>query len=528
MQIHGALHAESCRKRQGASPGRQYFAQGLLLLLALSLRAYAADRPNFLFIVTDDQSPQTLRAYGNTVCHTPNLDRLSAEGMTFDAAYHMGAWAGGVCTPSRHMIMSGRTVWRIPDKPSKGRKTRKKGQAFGRNPNEVNPQLVPPDLAKFTMAAVFNRAGYDTMRTCKKGNSYEAANKLFTVRKDGTKRGGTDESGSAWHADQVLNYLQSRVESKDRDPFLVYLGFSHPHDPRNGKPELLKKYGAVNSGELRKPNPKAPPLPINYLPKHPFHHGHPGLRDEEKVQGVKTRRDEATIRNELGREYACIENIDIQVGRVLKKLEDMGVLENTYVIFTADHGIAVGRHGLTGKQNLYEHTWRVPYVVRGPGIKSGSRAPGNLYLLDTLATLCDLAGFPAPKTSDGVSFKPVLMGKQKIVRDVLYGVYSGGTKPGMRSIRKGKWKLIKYDVLEGKVRKTQLFNLEMNPNELIKEHHAAAVIKLTGHIPESYQVNLADDPAHASIRRELEALLLSEQKRLHDPYRLWDQPPLAQ
>ena len=127
-----------------------------------------------------------------------------------------------------------------------------------------------------TMAAVFNKAGYDTMRTCKKGNSYEAANQKFTVRKDRTNRGGTAESGSAWHAEQVLAYLQTRKANKDKDPFLIYFGFSHPHDPRNGTPDLLKKYGATNSvtsKALPPLNDKQPPLPVNYLPAHPFHHG---------------------------------------------------------------------------------------------------------------------------------------------------------------------------------------------------------------------------------------------------------------
>ena len=84
------------------------------------------------------------------------------------------------------------------------------------------------------------------------------------------------------------------------------------------------------------------------------------MRDEVGVKGVWKNRDERTIRNEMGREFACSENIDIQVGRVLKKLEEMGELDNTYVVYTADHGMAIGRHGLQGKQNLYDHTWRIP------------------------------------------------------------------------------------------------------------------------------------------------------------------------
>ena len=133
----------------------------------------------------------------------------------------------------------------------------------------------------------------------------------------------------------------------------------------------------TSNNRRRQSNEKAPPLPITYLPAHPFHHGHPGLRDEEKVSGVFTSRTEATIRNELGREYACIENIDTQIGRIVQQLDRMGELNDTYILFTSDHGIAVGRHGLTGKQNLYEHTWRVPLIVMGPGIKSDTRAPGT-------------------------------------------------------------------------------------------------------------------------------------------------------
>ena len=353
------------------------FLPGWAPLLAAD-RDAREERPNFLFIVVDDQSPFDLGVYNpRSTLETPHIDRLAAEGMVFDAAYHMGAWVGAVCTPSRHMIMTGRSVWHIPGR---------RGDA-GAHPVAGDTGLVPPDLAQHTIPAVFNRAGYDTMRTCKKGNSYEAANQLFAVRKDATKRGGTDETGSAWHAEQVLEYLGDREETGDTDPFLIYFGFSHPHDTRDGTPELLAKYGAVNHKDrssLPPSNPNQPPLPVNYLPEHPFFHGHPGLRDEVAVSGVWERRDERTIRNEIGREFACSENIDIQIGRVLDRLEAMGELDRTYVFYTADHGIAIGRHGLQGKQNLYEHTWRVPFIVKGPGIAPGSRVPGT----STCSTSC--------------------------------------------------------------------------------------------------------------------------------------------
>ena len=126
----------------------------ILVLLPAFLATAAETQPNILFILADDQSPFDLKIYDpNSPLETPVLDRLAAEGTVIDGAYHMGAWAGAVCTPSRHMIMSGRTVWHIPGK---------------KNPQTARSDLVPPDLAKYTMGAVFNRAGYDTMRTCKK------------------------------------------------------------------------------------------------------------------------------------------------------------------------------------------------------------------------------------------------------------------------------------------------------------------------------------------------------------------------
>lgn len=475
--------------------------------IAFSVDAEAAkdDRPNILFIIVDDQSPFDLKVYDSASrLETPNIDKLASEGIVLDGAHHMGSWSGAVCTPSRHMVMSGRTVWHLP---RRAKKNQRQDKGFA---------SAPADLADYTMAAVFNRAGYDTMRTCKKGNSYAAANQKFTVVSDATKRGGTDETGSAWHAEQVLGYLDDREQAKDEDPFLIYFGFSHPHDTRDGKPELLAKYGAVNHRD-RATFPPAhsdqPPLPENYLPEHPFFHGHPKLRDEVNVSGVWERRDERTIRNELGREFACDENIDIQIGRVLKKLAAMGEIDNTYIIYTSDHGMAIGRHGLQGKQNLYEHTWRVPFIAKGPGIQPGTRATGNIYLLDVLPTICELAGIDAPKTAEGESFVDVLKGNRPTVRDVLFGVYCGGTKPGMRCVKQGDWKLIKYDVMDGAVRETQLFNLAANPNEFLAEHGRQKPL----------ETNLAKDPKYANKRVEMESLLLSEMKRLDDPYRLWDQ-----
>ena len=191
--------------------------------------------------------------------------------------------------------------------------------------------------------------------------------------------------------------------------------------------------------------------------------------------------------------------------------------------FTSDHGIAIGKHGLVGKQNLYEHSWRIPLIVSGPKIKKNKKIKGNIYLSDILPTLCEIAEIDIPKTVDGKSFYSILEGRRKKIRNVMYGVYSGGTKPGIRAIKKNKWKLIKYDVMNGNVQKNQLFNLKNNPNELMIEHHREDVIEITGNYPKNNQVNLADDPKFKRRLRKMEKLLFKKMEDFGDPYKFWNQ-----
>lgn len=305
-------------------------------------------RPNFLFIITDDQDTYSVGAYRRTepcernaagsveAIDTPHIDRLAREGMLFHQARLMGGNQGAVCAPSRTMIMTGRQTW----------------------------QRTVSSAAD-TLPGVFNRNGYDTYRTCKVGNSYDLANNEFAARNDATQRGAADGAGSDWHANNVLDYLTRWNAGGRAKPFLVYLGFSHPHDERHGRPDLLAKYHGVdvsNPASISL-NTGAPPLPLNHLactpatyPAHPFDHGHLSVRDEVSVDGMGQYRTEAVVRNEIGKNFACVDWIDQQIGRVLAKLEDPNgdgdkadsILENTYVVFTSDHGIAIGRHGLQG------------------------------------------------------------------------------------------------------------------------------------------------------------------------------------
>ena len=482
--------------------------------------ASSGEPPNFLFIIVDDQATYSVNAYRNIepveqgadgnpyAIDTPNIDRLAAEGMLFHQARIMGSDSGAVCLPSRTCVMTGKTSW----------------------------QRTAGVSAATTLPGIFNRGvrssgvdiPYATYRTCKNGNSYPTANGEFTIVNDATKRGNTNGNGSEWHGDHGVNYIdhwQSNHRPNGK-PFLIYLGFSHPHDTRNARtsPNLTGRYGCINTSNPAgiTLNAGAPPLPINFLsctpatfPAHPFDNSHLNVRDEVSVSGVDQYRTEAVIRNEIGRDFACSDWIDQQIGRVLARLEDPdgdgdtsdSVLDNTYIVYTSDHGMAIGRHGLQGKQNLYEHTWRVPYIVRGPGIAPGSRTNAMIYLHDTFPTFCDLAGIDVPATidgNDGQSFRSVLEGSASTHRNYLYGLYAGGAKPGMRSVTDGRFKIIKYDTGSNATQVTQMFDLETNPFELLPEHGVD---------------NIANNPAYAGIRARLEEQMMRERNDNVDPYK---------
>jgi len=438
---------------------------------------------------------------------TPNLDRLATEGMLFHQARIMGADNGAVCKPSRTMLMTGKNTWQ--------------------STNGVTAAKTLPGIFNRGVRTGQSAQPYATYRTCKAGNSYPTANVEFTIVNDAIKRGNTDGNGSEWHGDWGVNYISDwavnhRGNSK---PFLIYLGFSHPHDERLARetPSLTGRYGCINTTVpyTIPANAAAPPLPMNYLygttasyPAHPFNHGGLNVRDEIQAPGILKNRTENVVRNEIGRNYACVDWIDQQIGRVLARLDDPdgdgdisdSELHNTYIIFTADHGIAIGRHGLQGKQNAYEHTLRVPYIVRGPGITAGSESDAIVYLHDTFPTLCDLAGLDIPSTidaNDGQSFRAVLEGASSSHRDIHYGLYAGSSKPGIRSVSDGRFKLIKYDVENNGVQVTQLFDLQQNPFELLPEHGTA---------------NLATQPAYALIRQRLEEKLQQQRIENADPY----------
>jgi arylsulfatase A-like enzyme len=430
-------------------------------------------RPNVLFLFTDDQRADTIAALGNKHIKTPNLDKLVQRGTAFTRAYCMGAMQGAVCVPSRAMVMSGRTLFKI---------------------NE-NLQGIT------TWPAMFARLGYRTFITGKWHNQEASVLAAFIQGKSiflggmgdpyalpiadiTPQRTLTEKKLSGKHsvelfADSAIEFI-TKQKNADK-PFVAYVAFNGPHDPRKAPKEYHDAY-----------NKDKPPLPPNYLPQHPFNNGDLIGRDERLAPWPRT---PDIVRQHLADYCAYITFVDAQIGRILAALREAGLEEDTIIVFASDHGLAIGSHGLFGKQNLYDHSMHAPLVLAGPGVPQGMRSDAFCYLLDIFPTLGDLAGVKAPEGSEGQSLLPALKGKQ--VRDSIFLAY----RQFQRSVRDERWKIIVYPHLN----KTQLFDLHSDPHEV---------------------KDLAGDPTHAKQIERLTAKLKDWQQKLGDMQPLQSDKPL--
>ena len=346
----------------------------------------------------------------------------------------MGSLQGAVCVPSRAMLLTGRTLFRVKD-----------------------------DLAgQPTWPEAFAKAGYATFLTGKWHNGAASALRVFDRGKavflggmgdpynlpirDITARSQVHRTrgpaASTRSRSSPTPPPTSSASSPGDRPFLCYVAFNLPHDPRVAPKAYHERYEA-----------DPPPLPANFLPVHPFDNGALVIRDEELAPWPRT---PEVVRKHLGDYYAAIEYLDAQVGRILDALKASGQYDNTLIVFASDHGLAIGSHGLFGKQNLYEHSMRAPLIIAGPGVPQGRRADALCYLLDIFPTLGELAGVPAPEGSEGRSLAPVLDGRRASVREVdLHRLRPTRSGP----INDDRWKLIAYP----QINKVQLFDLRNDP-----------------------------------------------------------------
>ena len=402
----------------------------------------SAERPNIVFLFADDQRSDTLSAYGNPHIETPNLDQLSREGMNFRRNYCAGSFSGAVCVASRAMLMTGRHWMSLP----KAKTATQWGDAT------PLPALLSEQggyqsfiIGKWHNGNAMLQKSFQQGRSVYMGGMANHAD--FQVQdlsqgKLSPKRPAGGFSSEVF-ADEAVRFLEN--ESSE-EPFFLYVAFMAPHDPRNPPEPYRERY--YND---------RPPLPKNFRPLHPFNNGPQAAagRDESLAPWPRT---ESMISDQLCEYYGLVTHLDEQVGRILTALKQSPHAKNTIVIYTADHGLAMGSHGLLGKQNIYEVSMQSPLIVRGPGIAQGESTQTLNYIHDLYATVCDLAQVEPPSDIDSRSLGPILRGEQTQLRDSIFLPFQNH----QRALVTADWKLHVYP----KVNHRLLFDLQHDPDEM--------------------------------------------------------------
>lgn len=395
------------------------------------------ERPNILFLFTDDQREDALGCSGNTYIRTPNIDKLAENGVRFTNNYVMGGHHGAICAPSRAMLMSGKSLFNVFDKL-----------------NGIH-----------TMPMHFANNGYETFGTGKWHNeatafeaSFQKGENVFIggmsdhfivpCRSLGADRKLSEPINKSYStdlfADAAINYINDYSGGTREKPFFCYVAFTAPHDPRSPREDYI---GMYPDGSI--------PLPGNFKALHPFVFDNLNIRDETLASWPRT---PEIIQKSLSDYYALISHLDNRIGDIIETLKENGLFNNTIVVYTADNGLAIGSHGLVGKQDLYEHSMKVPLIICGPGIPENEVCEALVYLYDIFPTLAHLCKLPAPENVDGKDFVPVVQGKEKEIRSSIYTAYRNTA----RAVRTTEWKLIRYPQRNF----NQLFNLKHDPLEI--------------------------------------------------------------
>lgn len=438
-------------------------------------------RPNILFLFSDDQSYEAVGYTGMTQVRTPNLDQLAQRSVSFTHAYNQGSWSPAVCVASRTMLNTGRYCWQAEKVFDSSEKERAAGRFWSEYLKEAgyHTYLTGKWHVKANAQKAFDTTGH--VRGGMPPHVQEGYNRPLSAEDAqwqpwDTRFGGHWQGGKHWSevvGDEAVGFLEDAA-TRD-EPFFMYVAFNAPHDPRQSPKEFVDQYPR----DLVE-------VPENFLPEYPEHAAigcPPSLRDEHLAPFPRT---ELSVRAHRQEYFAIITHMDAQIGRILTALEKSGKADNTYVFFTSDHGLACGHHGLMGKQNMYDHSVRVPLLMAGPDIPPGQNdAP--VYLQDIMPTTLELAGVEKPAHVDFHSLLPLAKGEQDESYDAIYSAYLDL----QRMIAADGYKLILYP----KAKVAKLFDLDRDPGE---------------------RNNLVDDPAHATRKQKLFQKLRDWQKRTGD------------
>ncbi|MGG1513987.1 sulfatase-like hydrolase/transferase [Paenibacillus oryzisoli] len=420
-----------------------------------NIKELSAKKPNVVFIIADDHRGEAIGAFGREAVQTPVLDALAAGGTACRSTHIVGGLTGALCAPSRACVQTGIPIFRAT--VGKDMVTRE------------NLNVIRPDVR--IMPQAMQEAGYRTHAVGKWHNDkmsftrgFQGGDKLlfggmsnhtevpvYDYDPTGAYPKEQEYVETTFSTELFTNAAVSFIESySEEEPFFLYVAYTAPHDPRTAPEPYASIYDRASL-----------PLPPNFAPEHPFDNGELTIRDE-KLAGWPRAADE--IRGHIGDYYAMISHLDANIGRIVEVLKAKGIYDDTLIVYTADHGLAVGQHGLMGKQNLYEHSVRIPLIFHGPGVPKGKQEEALASNIDIFPTVAGLCGVDLPEETEGLSLCPVMTGESDRIRGIVGSAY----RDVQRMVTDGRWKLIRYyrsSVTNAGTERIQLFDLLNDPWE---------------------------------------------------------------
>jgi len=398
-------------------------------------------RPNILLFLTDDHGTWATGCYGNSEVYSPTFDTLAENGTRFDHAYTPSP----VCSPARACLLTGRTPSQVGIHD----------WLEERDTNIANRDWLGNTL---TLFAMLSDAGYQTGLSGKwhLGQSHltptgvddyfglpywqGAHNDPYTYVRNGELV--ELEGNKSAH---ITRHAQQFIENVDDDtPFFLCVGYiaTHsPYDQQTHRPQLTSRYQDTTFADI------------------PPYYAHDWVKNE----GAPNHPSDVELRDRYIGYYAAVTELDENIDHIMQTLVEQGHLDNTIIIYTSDHGCAIGHHGFFGKGNstrplnMYETSLHVPLIWFGAGIQQGV-IPHNVDHYDTFMTICDFAGVIPDNHADyaGESYRRLLEGKPQQWDNTCYGEYGD-----LRMMRDDRWKL----VIRYPNGPNELFDLESDPDE---------------------------------------------------------------
>ena len=432
------------------------------------------ERPNIVFILTDDQRWDTISASGNDRISTPNLDSICASGTRFKNAFVTLA----ICSPSRAACLTGR-YGSVNGVTAVGKSPLREGErTFAHALREAG--YVTGVTGKWHLKTSPKECGFEFASTCwSNGTWYD---RKFTIDDKTQSMPGFVDQVTANESVRFIN-----LAAKKGKPFVLWLNTQVPHmDHRHTWP--------ASNDYLEKHDPREMPLPTTWnddLTGKPSYLTSGRNRTQALKYGYN---DPKRIRKHVRDYYASVEQMDQAIGRVLNEIDRLSIRDNTWIIFMGDNGWFLGEHGMTSKVLAYEESMRVPMAIAGPNTKP--QVVDDLVLnIDLTATIYQLAGLPVEKSHHGRSLLPIVNGNKPDDwrKSFLYEAPTPqlGSQP-LWAVRNSKWKYIWTDVPDGEPF-DELYDLETDAIE---------------------QTNVANDQSNAHIVDRLKRELVRHQKAI--------------